>query len=147
MILIIAMLIGMFIFGLSIYQESIKRSAIKTAQQEALKQEKPKDLETKIALLRNALETEIWIENIGNKVKQSWTRKNNEIARCYVYVRQSRDGTVNEVNITKCETEASETYRKSLILAVKKASPLPFEPSDEVFKSELIFVFSGFVGY
>jgi hypothetical protein len=45
------------------------------------------------------------------------------------------------VRVKSCQGEASEAYKRSVELAVRRASPLPRAPSDEVFKEEIIFIF------
>ncbi|OZB86428.1 MAG: hypothetical protein B7Z48_04745, partial [Thiotrichales bacterium 12-47-6] len=64
-----------------------------------------------------------------------------ENAVCDVYMRQTREGEVKEVRVKSCQGEASEAYKRSVELAVRRASPLPRAPSDEVFKEEIIFIF------
>lgn len=83
----------------------------------------------------------VWVTAIGNKVRSSWVRQTNEMVTCEVYIKQSRDGVVNQVEIRTCDGYASEAYRQSLISAMKNASPLPVAPSDDVFKNEIIFIF------
>jgi len=86
-------------------------------------------------------ETSTWVSAIGEKVRRAWTRESNEAATCDVYMRQTRDGEVKEVRVKGCQGEASDAYKRSVELAVRRASPLPKAPSDEVFRSEIVFIF------
>jgi colicin import membrane protein len=86
-------------------------------------------------------ERSTWISAIGAKVQRAWTRDTNENVVCDVYTRQTRDGDVKEVRVQNCQGDASDAYKRSVELAVRRASPLPKAPSDEVFKSEIIFIF------
>ena len=86
-------------------------------------------------------ETSTWISAIGAKVRRAWIKESTENAVCDVYMRQTREGEVKEVRVKSCQGEASEAYKRSVELAVRRASPLPRAPSDEVFKEEIIFIF------
>lgn len=86
-------------------------------------------------------ETATWISAIGAKVKRAWIRESSENAVCDVYMRQTRDGIVKEARVKSCQGNASDAYKRSVESAVRRASPLPVAPSDDVFKGEIIFVF------
>lgn len=86
-------------------------------------------------------ETSTWISAISAKVRRAWIKESTENAVCYVYMRQTREGEVKEVRVKSCQGGASEAYKRSVELAVRRASPLPRAPSDEVFKEEIVFTF------
>jgi hypothetical protein len=61
-----------------------------------------------------------------------------------VFVQQDIDGTVQAVNIQKCNVDDSEkarAFKNSIERAVYKASPLPAAPDDAVFDREILFYF------
>lgn len=137
LIIVIAVIVAAASFALSSRQELHK----------PVSEDKPRD-ETPEQRLRRLLkedelrdETSAWIQAIGGKVRRSWVLQTNEQITCDVYIKQSRDGVVNKIEVKACDGYASEAYRQSLISAIKRASPLPLAPSDDVFKNELIFIF------
>ena len=61
-----------------------------------------------------------------------------------MFVQQDIDGTVQAVNIQKCNVDDSEkarAFKNSIERAVYKASPLPAAPDDAVFDPEINFYF------
>lgn len=121
-------------------QELLEQAKREEAMRKAMQAER--DAEAKAA---NAAmvkqETATWVSAIAAKVKRAWIRESDESAVCDVYMKQTREGVVKEVRVKSCQGDASESYKRSVELAVRRASPLPKAPSDEVFREEIIFIF------
>ena len=86
-----------------------------------------------------------YVNNIAARVRAYWRYQGaGDDWSCEVYVQQDIDGTVQAVNIQKCNVDDSEkarAFKDSIGRAVKKASPLPSAPDDAVFDREILFYF------
>ena len=61
-----------------------------------------------------------------------------------MFVQQDIDGTVQAVNIQKCNVDDSEkarAFKNSIERAVYKSSPLPPAPDEAVFDRQILFKF------
>jgi hypothetical protein len=65
----------------------------------------------------------------------------DDIFRCQVQVNQSADGTVQEILLPNCN--GSSAWKKSLVVAIQQASPLPAPPDPKVFSQAMTFTFVG----
>lgn len=79
---------------------------------------------------------------IGDKVERNWIRPSDSRSglNCTVNVTQAAGGHVINVEVTKCNTTDLATKR-SVEVAVRKASPLPAPPDPALFSRELTFLF------
>jgi colicin import membrane protein len=59
---------------------------------------------------------------------------------CEVHVEQNRFGELKNVQMKKCT--GSEAFKSTLERAVRKASPLPEAPNNDIFEKKLNFVFT-----
>lgn len=100
---------------------------------------KPTQINTPTKVMSH--ESKVWIGEIASKIKRAWIYPNHENVTCEVMLRQIRNGEVKEVRVKTCEGEATEAYKRSVELAVRRASPLPMASSDEVFKEEMLILF------
>ena len=91
-----------------------------------------------------------WVESIAAKVRAYWRFSGAKSDwSCYVFITQDRNGNVNTVDIDNCgdsimnidDNPKLNSFKNSIERAVHKASPLPFEPSEDVFSEQIIFEF------
>ena len=132
-------------------QERKRREAERKAEQKRL----AAILEEEAAALRAAEErqrqaaynrklkalTDRYRDAISGKIQGLWRKPVNAPtgAYCYVYVRQTPGGYVQEVQVQKCTGD--EDFRRSVEAAVWKADPLPAPPDPAVFDREIRFKF------
>ena len=94
---------------------------------------------------RNTLRT-AYVNNIAARVKSYWRYLGAEDDwSCEVYVRQDKNGNLQDVKIQNCKTDYSsnsQTFKDSVMRAVYKSAPLPSAPNEAVFESEILFIFS-----
>ena len=87
-----------------------------------------------------------YVNNIAAKVKSLWLYQGAEDDwTCELYVLQDRDGTVQAVDVRKCNVDDSskaKVFKDSIRRAVYKSSPLPSAPDEAVFDKELIIKFA-----
>jgi len=87
-----------------------------------------------------------YLNQIASRVKDKWRYSRAEDNwKCDVYVLQNKDGVVESVNVSSCNTGNSskaKSFRDSIERAVYKASPLPLPPDNLVFDYEIVFRFS-----
>ncbi len=82
-----------------------------------------------------------YIYQIQRKVESNWNAPPSMTAgwSCEIMVEQNRFGEVQSVRTKKCS--GSEAFKSTVIRAVKKSSPLPEAPNNDVFEKKLNFVF------
>ncbi|MCW9013233.1 MAG: cell envelope integrity protein TolA [Gammaproteobacteria bacterium] len=82
-----------------------------------------------------------YVLSIQQKVERQWQTPLNMVAgwSCEVMVQQNRFGDVLQVQMLKCS--GNEAFKSSVERAVRKASPLPEPPSNDVFDKKLQFTF------
>ncbi|MFW6375496.1 MAG: cell envelope integrity protein TolA, partial [Guyparkeria sp.] len=82
-----------------------------------------------------------WAAAIQSKVRDNWQRPRG--ARigwtCTVTVRQDADGQVRNVTVERCDGD--RLFERSVVQAIKAASPLPKPERDSIFQEELRFNF------
>ena len=85
--------------------------------------------------------TDEYVAAIAGKIQRLWRKPAN--ARkgdfCYVYVKQTPGGFVQDVQVQQCSGD--ESFRRSVEAAVWKADPFPTPQKPEVFDRELRFKF------
>lgn len=76
-----------------------------------------------------------YIAQIKARVERAWEQHDSPghvvAARCLAFVTQDTSGAVLEVELTSCN--ADESWRQSLVTAIRRASPLPAPPVAQVF--------------
>jgi len=82
-----------------------------------------------------------YVLSIRNKVRSKWIRPPNVAgnASCKVGVQQIPGGEVINVTVTSCD--GNDALKRSVELAVYKASPLPSPPVSELFDRDIEFTF------
>ena len=93
---------------------------------------------------------DIWIEDISNKVRDSWDLKSKKVVPydrwdCRIYIQQDEDGNVLDTEIQECnitDRRRANRIKKSLVEAVLKTSPLPSPEDKSVFTRQIYFGFS-----
>ena len=83
-----------------------------------------------------------YIYLISTKVRKNWraSRIFQKEWACTVLVKQDLKGVVKTVNITACNNDSID-FKRSIKSAVRKASPLPIAPIDDIFDEILQFEF------
>ena len=117
--------------------EALQQQLTETfAREDALK----KELDKLLYLLKSA-----YINKIAARVRTHWRYQGAEDGwSCKVYVLQDGEGTVQAVNIQKCNLDDSEkarAFQNSIERAVYKSSPLPSAPDAAVFDTEVTLHF------
>ncbi|HEY9200319.1 MAG TPA: cell envelope integrity protein TolA [Gammaproteobacteria bacterium] len=79
--------------------------------------------------------------SIKRKVQDNWQQPVNMTAgwSCVVLVEQDRFGEVLNVQLKQCN--GSEAFKSTVERAVRKASPLPEAPNNDVFDRKIEFIF------
>ncbi|MCW8935273.1 MAG: cell envelope integrity protein TolA [Gammaproteobacteria bacterium] len=82
-----------------------------------------------------------YIYQIQKKVEMNWNAPASMTAgwSCEIMVEQNRFGEVLNVRIKQCS--GSEAFKSTVERAVRKASPLPEAPNNDVFEKKLNFIF------
>jgi len=82
-----------------------------------------------------------YIYNIQKKVEINWNAPASMTSgwSCEIMVEQNRFGEVQNVRTNKCS--GSEAFKSTVERAVRKASPLPEAPNNDVFDKKLEFIF------
>ncbi len=82
-----------------------------------------------------------YISQIQRKVAMNWNAPASMTAgwSCEIMVEQNRFGEVLNVKTKQCS--GSEAFKSTVERAVKKASPLPEAPNNDVFEKKLNFIF------
>ena len=82
-----------------------------------------------------------YIYQIQRKVEQNWNRarKHDTGWSCEIMVEQNRFGEVQSVQMKQCT--GSDAFKSTVERAVRKASPLPEAPNNDVFEKKLNFIF------
>ena len=82
-----------------------------------------------------------YIYNIQKKVEINWNAPASMTSgwSCEIMVEQNRFGEVQNVRTKKCS--GSEAFKSTVERAVRKASPLPEAPNNDVFDKRLEFIF------
>jgi len=82
-----------------------------------------------------------YIYQIQRKVAMNWNAPASMTAgwSCEIMVEQNRFGEVQKVFTKQCS--GSEAFKSTVERAVKKASPLPEAPNNDVFEKKLNFIF------
>ncbi|MFZ5578865.1 MAG: cell envelope integrity protein TolA, partial [Pseudomonadota bacterium] len=82
-----------------------------------------------------------YIAAIKAKVERNWLKPSTAQPgmSCEVHVVQMPGGMVMDVKVEKCTGD--ELFKRSVISAVEKASPLPAPPDPALFDRELVFNF------
>ena len=82
-----------------------------------------------------------YIYQIQQRVEANWQApvSMTEGWSCEVMVEQNRFGEVQSVQMKKCT--GSDAFKSTVERAVKKASPLPEAPNNDVFEKKLNFIF------
>jgi len=82
-----------------------------------------------------------YINNIQRKVANNWNAPASMTAgwSCEIMVEQNRFGDVLNVLTKQCS--GSEAFKSTVERAVRKASPLPEAPNNDVFEKKLNFIF------
>jgi colicin import membrane protein len=80
---------------------------------------------------------------LTNRIERNWIRPASASAgiECVVRVRQLPNGEVVEVSIAESECKVDEAVRRSIEVAVKKASPLPLPGNRSLFDRNLTITF------
>jgi len=81
------------------------------------------------------------VSQIQTKVGNNWNAPVNMTTgwSCEIMVEQDRLGDVLNVRTKKCS--GSEAFKNTVERAVRKASPLPIAPNNDVFEKKLTFIF------
>ncbi len=82
-----------------------------------------------------------YISRIQRKVEQNWNAPASMVAgwSCEVLVEQDRFGDVQSVQMKQCT--GSDAFKSTVERAVRKASPLPEAPNNDIFEKRLNFIF------
>ncbi|MFZ5513158.1 MAG: cell envelope integrity protein TolA, partial [Pseudomonadota bacterium] len=82
-----------------------------------------------------------YIAAIKAKVERNWLKPPSSLPgmSCTVHVIQMPGGMVMDVRLDRCTGD--ELFKRSVINAVEKASPLPAPPDPSLFERELVFTF------
>ena len=82
-----------------------------------------------------------YLSQIKRKVTMNWIAPASMTAgwSCEVMVEQNRFGEVQNVRINQCS--GSEVFKSTVERAVRKASPLPEAPNNDVFDKKIDFIF------
>jgi len=82
-----------------------------------------------------------YVYQIQRKVEANWNAPASMIKgwSCEVLVLQNRFGEVQNVQMKKCT--GSEAFKSTVERAVRKASPLPEAPNNDIFEKKLNFIF------
>ena len=82
-----------------------------------------------------------YIYNIQRKVANNWNAPASMTAgwSCEIMVEQNRFGDVLNVQTKQCS--GSDAFKSTVERAVRKASPLPEAPNNDVFEKKLNFIF------
>lgn len=82
-----------------------------------------------------------YIAMIQRKVEQNWNAPANMTSgwSCEIMVEQNRFGDVQSVQMKQCT--GSDAFKSTVERAVRKASPLPEAPNNDIFEKRLNFIF------
>jgi len=82
-----------------------------------------------------------YISDIQRKVQRSWNAPPGMTAgwSCEIMVEQNRFGDVLNVQMNQCT--GSDAFKSTVERAVRKASPLPEAPNNDVFEKKVNFIF------
>jgi len=82
-----------------------------------------------------------YVYQIQKKVEANWNAPASMTAgwSCEIMVEQNRFGEVQNVQMKKCA--GSDAFKSTVERAVRKASPLPEAPNNDVFEKRLEFIF------
>ncbi|VAW57332.1 hypothetical protein MNBD_GAMMA07-1226 [hydrothermal vent metagenome] len=82
-----------------------------------------------------------YVSQIQKKVEINWNAPSNMTTgwSCEIMVEQNRLGDVQNVRTKKCS--GSEAFKNTVERAVRKASPLPIAPNNDLFEKKLTFIF------
>ncbi len=82
-----------------------------------------------------------YIAQIQRKVEKNWNAPAAMTAgwSCEIMVEQNRFGDVQSVEMKQCT--GSDAFKSTVERAVRKASPLPEAPNNEIFEKKLNFIF------
>jgi len=93
------------------------------------------------AAARRKGQNDAYIAAIRAKVERTWLKPSSAQPgmSCEVHVTQMPDGMVMDVRVEKCTGD--ELFKRSVISAVEKSSPLPAPPDPSLFDRQLVFNF------
>lgn len=120
-----------------------KEAEIRRQQQEA--EMRQQMLEEERRLAKQSAENQKlliqYIAQIQRKVEQNWNAPASMVSgwSCEVMVEQNRFGDVQSVQMKQCT--GSDAFKSTVERAVRKASPLPEAPNNDVFEKKLNFIF------
>ncbi|MEW5838616.1 MAG: cell envelope integrity protein TolA, partial [Pseudomonadota bacterium] len=82
-----------------------------------------------------------YIAAIRSKVERNWLQPSSAQpgVSCEVHVKQMPGGVVMDVRVEKCTGD--ELFKRSVIAAVEKSSPLPLPSDPALFDRDLVFTF------
>lgn len=114
-------------------EQEAREQAEREAQERAEREARERELDRLGSQYKNAIRAH---------VQQNWRQPSAFEAgnRAAVVVRQIPSGDVTDVRIEDCE--GSRSFCESVEAAVRRASPLPEAPDDEVFSREIRFDFN-----
>ncbi|MDH5191927.1 MAG: cell envelope integrity protein TolA [Gammaproteobacteria bacterium] len=120
-------------------EEAAKQQAAEAALKAKLAEE-DRQLKAAQTARLNSLREKYMI-SIRNKVRSKWIRPPGEKGNlsCKVGVQQIPGGEVVNVTVTSCD--GSESFKRSVELAVYKASPLPIPAVTDLFERDIEFTF------
>ena len=137
-------------------QRKMAQDQARKAEQARIKQQAVQDLKRQMAAEEKRLQQEQqteraaadtryrtqYVDDIANRVRRNWLRPPGATQdfSCTVLVQQIPTGDVIAVQITK--SCGSPVLDRSVEDAVRKSSPLPLPPVQEVFDREIEFTFS-----
>jgi hypothetical protein len=121
----------------SMHKEKVEKMK-EQEKKEAIKRQEEEKIERDARLQQDKLE---WMNAVSSHIRRHRVMRSNENVNCDVYVRQDRNGVVKEVNIKGCDGDITDAYKESIVAVMRRASPLPIAPSDDVFRSEMILKF------
>ncbi len=122
--------------------ERLKQLEVRQEQNRGSSQNNTAGLEDGVERAKKALLAR-YIQSIKSRVASNWARPpaTPKNLRCRVKVRQIPGGGVIDASISApCNADA--LVKKSIINAVKRSDPLPYEGFEEVFERSLSFTFT-----
>ncbi len=125
-------------------REAQRRAEEKAEFEQALQEEERLQEEARLRAEREARNRSLraqYVKMIARKVENNWLRPADARSgqSCDVIVTQTYTGDVLDVRLQSCQ--ADKAFRRSVILAVEKASPLPLPPNPDVFDRQIYFTF------
>jgi TPR repeat protein len=84
----------------------------------------------------------VYIDRIAQKVKEQWRYQGGSSGwGCDVYFTQDKSGSIQNIKIQRCVIDnysKEDAFKKSIIKAIKKASPLPYTNRKDIYDSNIM---------